>query len=185
MVYRQRVFIERGVAGMSEIDACVAKIAEFAANAAREDIEMHSYFVDGDVWSSPIERGFFLAFMVFVHNEYGQRQYYLKSDDQGVLESEEFGFHIRPQYKVNSWRVDYAIRLNGPSGMTPILIVECDGHHFHERTKEQAASDRNRDRELQKLGYAVFRFTGSEIWRDPMRCAATAAEFLWNWTPAK
>jgi hypothetical protein len=51
------------------------------------------------------------------------------------------------------------------------LIVECDGHDFHERTKEQAARDRSKDRCALVSGYDCFRFTGSEIWRDPWKCA--------------
>ena len=50
-------------------------------------------------------------------------------------------------------------------------VVEADGHDFHERTKEQAQRDRKRDRDLQSAGYLVLRFTGSEIYRDPWRCA--------------
>jgi hypothetical protein len=51
------------------------------------------------------------------------------------------------------------------------LIIECDGHDFHERTKEQAAKDRSRDRAATIAGIDVLRFTGSEIWRDPWECA--------------
>lgn len=51
------------------------------------------------------------------------------------------------------------------------LVVECDGHDYHERTKEQAAKDRSRDRNLQMSGYTVFRFTGYEIYRAPLKCA--------------
>ncbi len=60
---------------------------------------------------------------------------------------------------------------------TPVqknLILECDGHDFHEKTKEQAAKDKRRDRELQHLGYRVFRFTGSEIHNDAIACAIEA-----------
>lgn len=57
------------------------------------------------------------------------------------------------------------------------LIVECDGHDYHERTKEQAARDRSRDRELNAAGFDVFRFTGSELWRDPWGCA----QQVYNW----
>ncbi|MDQ3254286.1 MAG: endonuclease domain-containing protein [Acidobacteriota bacterium] len=54
------------------------------------------------------------------------------------------------------------------------LIVECDGHDFHEKRKEQAAKDKRRDRILQSLGYRVFRFTGSEIHNDAIACAIEA-----------
>jgi very-short-patch-repair endonuclease len=50
------------------------------------------------------------------------------------------------------------------------LAIECDGHDFHERTKEQARHDRSRDRALQLAGWTVLRFTGSEIHRDVDAC---------------
>lgn len=40
------------------------------------------------------------------------------------------------------------------------LVVEVDGHDFHDRTKEQAPSDRKRDRTLLFEGMNVMRFTG-------------------------
>lgn len=57
------------------------------------------------------------------------------------------------------------------------LVVECDGHNFHERTKEQAAKDRARDRWLTSKDYDVFRFTGSELWRNPMACAEQVTDW--------
>lgn len=50
------------------------------------------------------------------------------------------------------------------------IAVEVDGHEFHEKTKEQAARDKSRDRELITSGWTVVRFTGSEIWKDPEGC---------------
>ena len=47
------------------------------------------------------------------------------------------------------------------------IAVECDGHEFHERTKEQAKRDKEKDRWLQQNGWFVARFTGSEIYKDP------------------
>jgi very-short-patch-repair endonuclease len=51
------------------------------------------------------------------------------------------------------------------------IAIECDGHDFHERTKDQARRDRSKDRWLLCNGYMVLRFTGSEIRRDPIGCA--------------
>lgn len=56
------------------------------------------------------------------------------------------------------------------------VAVEVDGHEFHEKTKEQAQHDKARDREIQRAGYQVFRFTGSEVWRDPIGCAREAVD---------
>jgi very-short-patch-repair endonuclease len=82
---------------------------------------------------------------------------------------------IERQCQVAGWRVDFLIRAwdfgtrSGRPGWAR-LIVECDGHDFHERTRLQAMRDRGRDRAAQQLGIKIFRFTGSELWGDPMGC---------------
>lgn len=43
------------------------------------------------------------------------------------------------------------------------VCIYADGHTYHERTESQAQRDRNIDRELQRLGYKVLRYTGNEI----------------------
>ena len=51
------------------------------------------------------------------------------------------------------------------------LVVEVDGHEFHERTKFQAARDRQRDRAMIPAGFRVVRFTGQEVYRAAEDCA--------------
>ncbi len=46
------------------------------------------------------------------------------------------------------------------------VCIYADGHTYHERTESQAQRDRNIDRELQRLGYIVLRYTGNEIRND-------------------
>lgn len=58
------------------------------------------------------------------------------------------------------------------------IAIEVDGHDFHERTKEQAARDRSRDRAMFVDGWHVLRFTGSEVWRDAEACAVEIARFI-------
>jgi very-short-patch-repair endonuclease len=77
---------------------------------------------------------------------------------------------VKPQAHVDRWRVDFLITFDFFGSLIEI-IVECDGHQWHERTKSQATKDRSRDRALQSLGYEVLRFTGSEINAAPARCA--------------
>jgi very-short-patch-repair endonuclease len=89
---------------------------------------------------------------------------------------------VLPQVQVGPYRVDFLIKMLGdPDGVG--VIVECDGHDFHERTKEQAERDRKRDRDLGSQGYRVLRFTGRELWRDPHSCADEAmAAYHWRHT---
>ena len=46
------------------------------------------------------------------------------------------------------------------------VVVEIDGHDYHERTKEQAENDKSRDRAFTNSGFTVLRFTGREIYRE-------------------
>lgn len=55
-----------------------------------------------------------------------------------------------------------------------VLLVDVDGHDFHERSKEQIQRDRSRDRRLLRCRLPVVRFTGSEVNRSARNCAAEA-----------
>jgi very-short-patch-repair endonuclease len=81
--------------------------------------------------------------------------------------------YVHQQMQVGQYRVDFLIfdcscpfEIADPT----IIVVECDGNDFHEKTKEQAARDKKRDRFFQGLGFKVLRFTGSEIWADAHAC---------------
>lgn len=69
----------------------------------------------------------------------------------------------------------------GLSAPTVQVAIECDGHAFHERTKEQAARDKSRDRALSRAGWIVLRFTGAELHADSDRCAEEAIGILNGW----
>lgn len=103
---------------------------------------------------------------------------------------------IRPQAQIGDHRVDFLLSFHGTDivrsepregqpdrGWQEIrldkkMIVECDGHDFHEKTKEQARRDKERDRNLQSLGFPVYRYTGSELYADVFRCAAEIVRVL-------
>lgn len=84
---------------------------------------------------------------------------------------------VRPQAKIDGRFVDFLIHAldwnsrNRDDWNWRSLIVECDGHEFHAATKQQVARDRAKDRAATLAGRDYFRFTGSEIWRDPWGCA--------------
>lgn len=82
---------------------------------------------------------------------------------------------------LSSYRLDFAICAGGMRGCA-WFAVECDGHNFHDRTKQQAAADRSRDRELLVMGVPALRFTGSEIVHYEDRCARDVfamADAIW------
>lgn len=48
------------------------------------------------------------------------------------------------------------------------LVVECDGYIYHSN-KDSFRRDRIRDRKLKENGFDVLRFSGSEIYTNPVR----------------
>ena len=53
------------------------------------------------------------------------------------------------------------------------IIVELDGHTFHEKTPEQVAERNDRDRLFQGEGYMVFHFSYLEMTTKPYDCFLT------------
>lgn len=87
------------------------------------------------------------------------------------------GIVIFPQSQVGPYRADFLIcgALNDDCFW---IVVECDGHDFHEKTKYQARRDKARDRWMQAQRIVVFRFTGQEIFENARRCADEVADMI-------
>jgi hypothetical protein len=86
---------------------------------------------------------------------------------------------IEPQAQIDRHRVDFLLTMavKAPTKRCEArMVVECDGHAFHERTPAQARKDRLRDRELQAQDLVVYRYTGSELWTDVFSAANSAIE---------
>lgn len=171
------------------------KILIAAADGAAADADMIHERAPGE---SPIEEYFFTA--LYVTAKYVRpyvRTDVLTKDSLWArpIEALMNDIVVFPQAKIGKYRIDFLIAIYDfcvadlderhnwiyDEKHWKYLVVECDGHDFHERTKEQAAKDRRRDRELGLQGYKVFRFTGSEIWRDPIKCATDV--ILWSEDP--
>lgn len=83
--------------------------------------------------------------------------------------SDHLEFVITPQAEIAGYRVDFLLWFAKGRHVEGIA-VECDGHAFHEKTKEQAARDKKRDRSILAAGFPMLRFSGSEIFRDVLGC---------------
>lgn len=162
------------------------KIAEAAAEAAYADvIRLHDEYERAG--ESPIEKLFFCALRTQCSIHGGFRVLSCATGETLSQESIDIDhtmsgvgedpLWIERQTIYAGYRVDFAIKFKVGNEWR-LLIVECDGHEFHERTKQQAAKDRSRDRAIQALGHPIFRFTGAEIYRDPMSCADQALSMI-------
>lgn len=123
---------------------------------------------------SPIEALLALAIRTYADlDKIAFRQESSKPSDPADMTA--FVLYVERQVRVLDWPVDFLVSAvdsrPGEANKVRTAVIECDGHEFHERTKEQATRDRSRDRRLQDDGHRVFRFTGSEIYRNPLDCA--------------
>lgn len=150
---------------------------------------------------SPLEHAMLLALTLVsgdrMGSESGKGFYFAHGGRPADVDDYEY-ISIEPQAVFGEYRVDFLITL---SSLDPIvaartreqnesrlltdsdytdrkIVVECDGHDFHDRTRAQASRDRERDRALQALGLRVFRYTGSDVWRDVMSCAVEVIDAL-------
>jgi very-short-patch-repair endonuclease len=84
---------------------------------------------------------------------------------------------VYPQAQIGAYRVDFLFD-DFHENKRRLIIVELDGHDWHERTKAQATRDKKRDRALVTAGYRVLRFTGSEIYASPGECLQEVIEAI-------
>jgi hypothetical protein len=77
---------------------------------------------------------------------------------------------LESQKWIEGYRVDFAVARKR-------LIIELDGHEYHS-SRQQRTSDAIRQRALERAGYAVIRFTGTEIHNDVQRCVEETLERL-------
>jgi very-short-patch-repair endonuclease len=106
------------------------------------------------------------------------------------------GLGLNPQKQIGKYHVDFLVwygtyssrssRIKAPKKVQGSnnemiiseVVVECDSQEFHERSEKERRYEKARDRFLQSNGYAVFRYTGSEIVKRPMEIAAEIISFV-------
>lgn len=159
----------------------MSKLTDLLAAAAEHArvIFLEGYHFMEDRCESEIEKIMLLALYRATLNHGGEYESLdMRKRDVDCLAFEPFSpmddvYHalIFSQAKFGDYRADFAIYDHSLRDQAPRwIIVECDGHDYHERTKEQARRDKRRDRYMTGCGAVVLRFTGSEIWADAEGC---------------
>ena len=140
--------------------------------------EMHSNCLEMGM-QSPIEHLFWVAMRVMCEAEY--ETFCPDVDKVDGKEVPGHGVYVQPQAKVGRYRADFIVsrvpRFSYESRSMPVL-VELDGHDFHDKDKKQRAYEKQRDRFFVKQGYQVLHYTGSEIVADPFKVAHEVLSLL-------
>lgn len=125
---------------------------------------------------SPIEK-IMGSILLFMTDGYSDLCY---QEAVGEGESRDFGaFFSCQQYILDKYRIDFLVRLYVNQAHIDIAI-ECDGHDFHEKTKQQASRDKKRDRDFAKENIIVLRFSGSDIFSRTKECIEEISDFLYS-----
>lgn len=90
-----------------------------------------------------------------------------------------FGTLFRSQDKICGYATDFSFHCFA-NGQSHTIVIEADGHDFHEKTKDQVRRDKSRDRKMVLAGVTVLRYSGSEIFRDPGHCADEISTALYG-----
>lgn len=89
---------------------------------------------------------------------------------------------VLPQYPIEcggkKFRVDFLFQVLLKDDYCMKFVIECDGHEFHEKTKEQVRKDKQRERYLMSDNHTLIRFAGSEVYKDPYRCAEEVEDII-------
>lgn len=124
-----------------------SEVSEFELTEEQK-IDLKSYKIE-----SPIEEKILITLL---YNNHDQDKDYIEVSTQ-----KEFEINKR------KYRVDFIIK---SKKRNKEYIIECDGHDFHEITKEQASRDKQRDRDFLTINIPTVRFSGSEIWNNSKTC---------------
>lgn len=142
---------------MKQIEELIAHYEVVGAEEMRSNIDAIL-----EQCRSPIEK--IMAVMLFRSPWSGFREFFPGSREIAAIKDRMRSMEsvVITQYPIGPYKVDFLVIFKvGPSFLS--FVVECDGHNFHEKTKQQASHDKKRDRFLQSQGFRVFRYTGSEI----------------------
>ena len=135
---------------------------------------------------SPIEQIFFLAIETVARINGAGECYHDFRRDVWI----EAGISVQRQMQIGKYRVDFLLSYAGTRIVNAKvfkmhtefserqLVVELDGHQFHDRNEPQRRYEKHRDRFLQKQGYKVFHYTGSEVVQNPFKVAAECLAYL-------
>lgn len=95
------------------------------------------------------------------------------------IDPKHWGTSFASQVKIDKYKVDFLLA-TVCMGRVFFTAIECDGHDYHERTKQQASRDKKRDRFLIGKNIPTLRFTGSDLYNNSEECLEEITDYLCN-----
>jgi very-short-patch-repair endonuclease len=134
----------------------------------REEISIAPIIRKIIAWDSPPEQAFYVSFLYLANVE--------------VIDPM---IRIVEQYPISSgmktYRVDFLLSLvdHLQSYLPPItILVECDSGQFHDSIVERSTDRCQRSRVIERQGTKLYRFSGTEVLKNPESCVIECARDL-------
>ena len=116
---------------------------------------------------SPIEQIFITAFELYImFNKKKDIVLFSQKEIKASGKKYIVDFYFEEDEYVNKFNTDKKI------------IIECDGYEFHQKTKEQVQKDNEREYNLKMAGYEILRFSGTQIYNNPFKCAEDTYNYI-------
>jgi len=168
-----------------DVDTCLKSLGLRFGQETADSFQSEWHDTDVDLSAgTPIEQIMSVALLYVLKSKahFGYCGDYIicGSAKNGIRPPQREGFIVCPQARVGKYRADFFVGYRHFDGTVISAAIECDGHEFHEKTKKQAQRDKERDRFFQSLGLLVLRYSGSEIFHDPVKCASDALRIIYD-----
>lgn len=132
-----------------------------------------------DFWNdesikSPIEQIFITAFEIYC--KYNNKEnIYLFPQKEVICNKKRY--YIDFEFEADDYLSHLILgeKIKNPNFK---LAIECDGYEFHQKTKEQVQRDNEREYDLKMAGYEVLRFSGTQIYNKPLKCAEDTYNYI-------
>ncbi len=136
--------------------------------------QFYPEFWNDETIKSPIEQIFITAFNLYC--EYSKNQkIFLFSQEPVICNKKkyylDFEFHSADY-------LEHLLLGDKIKNEDFKLAIECDGYEFHQKTKEQVQHDNEREYDLKMAGYEVLRFSGTQIYNNPLKCAEDTYNYI-------
>lgn len=130
------------------------------------------YFNDDILKLSPIEQILEIAFMIY--------DFYIGSVN-GIFTERKLQKEIYVNNKkyIADFYLDFIVKDMDICKLKKPLIIECDGFEYH-ANKKQVNYDYERETNLKLQGYDIIRFTGTQIYNEPLECVEKICNYLQN-----
>lgn len=142
-----------------------AKSLIFGDNNMLKTLEDISVMIED--CESPIEKILYVA-LISTLNSY---DLFLYIENQTLIESNGRKYYA-------DFTISHDEMLNWDLREDFMLVIECDGYEFHQKTKEQVDNDNQREYDIKMAGWEIIRFSGREIYNNPIECAKKVMRYI-------